>query len=721
MSSPISQKLSHPTTSKANAASPQVTSEDVELGPVQNGQAAPSLPLEEDIMQCARIGALEHIQKMIQSGRYSATYQDEEGITPLHWAAINNQYDICKYLVEQGADVNAKGGESSATAVMWASQRCHFYIVNLLLQNGADPLLTDGQGYNILHLATIDGNTLLLILLLQQNIPVDIPDPQGHTSLMWAGYKGWPACVDLLLKWGASVNATDDNGYTPLHWALVKGSKACLDKIVEYGADRFAKTNEGKTPNICAEEMNTKRAYHRALADHGYDASGNIKALPLNLHAIVRNRSRMSKFFFLYPFSIIFIGLYIISHFTIYIGLPVFLVVCLGMQYLAQRVCMIGPSEFRQIHKTPYLAGIFAGTLFWVGISFITSVLPLVFSTNLLTSVAFLALYSSTAYFYFLSMIEDPGWIPKLASRNQQRTAIEELFSLWKFDEDNFCVQCMIRKPLRSKHCRRCNRCVSKQDHHCPWIHNCVGNNNIRHFYIYIISMAGGIILYVRLVLAYLELLPTPPEDALSKCHILPPPLCNFVLRDPWTVALTFWTTLQLVWVTMLIVVQTIQITKNQTTYENMKRHDKHHNHSHTPLPTHNHPITQQGGSAATSLNDTAASSTRLNSTPHRPDSFFTRWKKILGLDAFLVTASDASQGHMTSRNPFSRGILGNCRDFWCDPAPIFKRRKNGEGFLGGEVVDYAHMYEVPLRLRRGVGRDGMRYASVAGEDGDEV
>lgn len=133
-------------------------------------------------MQCARVGALEHIQKLIESGKYKANYQDPEGITPLHWAAINNQYAVCKYLLENGANVNVKGGESNATAAMWAAQRCHFYIVNLMIQHNADLLLADGQGYNILHLATIDGNAFLLSLLLLQNIPVDVPDPQGHTS-----------------------------------------------------------------------------------------------------------------------------------------------------------------------------------------------------------------------------------------------------------------------------------------------------------------------------------------------------------------------------------------------------------------------------------------------------------------------------------------------------------------------------------------------------------
>ncbi|KPI45087.1 Palmitoyltransferase akr1 [Cyphellophora attinorum] len=380
--------------------SPQPPASDVELTTVQNGDAAPSLPLEEDIMQCARIGAIEHIQRMIESKKVAATYADEEGITPLHWAAINNQYAVCKYLIDQGADVNKKGGDSGATPAMWAAQRCHFYIVHLLLENGADPLTQDVQGYNILHLATIDGNALLLALLLHQNIPVDAPDPQGHTSLMWAGYKGWPALTDMLLRWGASVNATDDSGFTPLHWALVKGSKPCIEKLIEYGADRFAKTNEvGKAAPSC-------------IVRPSYTADGHPRALPFGLASLLRDKSKMSKFFFLFPFVIVFTGLYIISHYTVYIAVPaafgVAFLMQLGLQYLGNH----GPAQFRQIHKTPYLAGIFSGTLFLVGLTYFTSILPSTFSTNPLFNALFVALYGLTSYFYYIAAISDPGWSP---------------------------------------------------------------------------------------------------------------------------------------------------------------------------------------------------------------------------------------------------------------------------------------------------------------------
>ena len=35
---------------------------------------------------------------------------------------------------------------------------------------------------------------------------------------------------------------------------------------------------------------------------------------------------------------------------------------------------------------------------------------------------------------------------------------------------------------------------------HCPWIHNCVGANNIRHFVFYVLSLEAGMILFILLV-----------------------------------------------------------------------------------------------------------------------------------------------------------------------------------------------------------------------------
>jgi protein AFG1 len=44
----------------------------------------PQLPIEQDLMQLARLGELRAIQKLFDSGRYTARSTDEQGITPLH-------------------------------------------------------------------------------------------------------------------------------------------------------------------------------------------------------------------------------------------------------------------------------------------------------------------------------------------------------------------------------------------------------------------------------------------------------------------------------------------------------------------------------------------------------------------------------------------------------------------------------------------------------------
>ncbi len=53
--------------------------------------------------------------------------------------------------------------------------------------------------------------------------------------------------------------------------------------------------------------------------------------------------------------------------------------------------------------------------------------------------------------------------------------------------EQKYCTKCSIEQPLRTKHCRSCNRCVATYDHHCPWIGNCVGEKNRRFFFIFLV------------------------------------------------------------------------------------------------------------------------------------------------------------------------------------------------------------------------------------------
>ncbi|KAG5294231.1 DHHC zinc finger domain-containing protein [Histoplasma ohiense] len=74
------------------------------------------------------------------------------------------------------------------------------------------------------------------------------------------------------------------------------------------------------------------------------------------------------------------------------------------------------------------------------------------------------------------------------------RENIEDHMRSYPYDRILFhpgyvCRTCHTLKPARSKHCSICNVCVSRHDHHCVWLMNCVGENNYRYFLALLLSM----------------------------------------------------------------------------------------------------------------------------------------------------------------------------------------------------------------------------------------
>jgi len=67
-------------------------------------------------------------------------------------------------------------------------------------------------------------------------------------------------------------------------------------------------------------------------------------------------------------------------------------------------------------------------------------------------------------YCFTQSVVSDPGYIPRPAGISEQKKIVEELVVCGEFDPRHFCTSCFVRKSLRSKHCRICERCVARHD-----------------------------------------------------------------------------------------------------------------------------------------------------------------------------------------------------------------------------------------------------------------
>ncbi|KAF7289334.1 Palmitoyltransferase [Mycena indigotica] len=664
----------NPTPATATTAVSQESSAAPELSFTQAlDQTAPE---DTSIFVAAQRGDVATIRDLILSGKAQATDRDPQNITPLHWAAINAQVPACRLLLEHGAEVDALGGDLVATPLQWAARGGYLYVIQLLIAHGADPTITDSQGYNSLHLVTHSSSIMPLLYLLHQPVGVDARDAQGHTALMWAAYQGDALSVDLLLRHGASPTTVDDAGLTPLHWAVVRGNRVCIRRLIEKGAVLSAKDSEGRTARDMAQELKSLGAWKRALEEGGWDDEGRKRPRPLS-----ERNTRIA--IFALPTLVFYLVFKTLAILPWYTGVLLAFAEFFGMHHIVTRVLLNKSSYTENLGTTPYFAGVICGSMIWVLYAWFSR---LVYHTpsHSLAHLGFALTFMLCAYNFFRAVTLDPGVCPVPNSDAELKSIIEDLASEGRLNGQTFCVQCMARKPLRSKHCRICERCVGRHDHHCPWVWNCVGANNHRQFVIFVSTLVLGVILFDYLTYSFfssLDLTALPdsiPSAEPSASCVLPTSLCALTAIDPFLVSVAIWATLQLSWTSILLASQLWQIARQMTTLEvsNLGRYGF---------------MGGRGGLGGGQMGQSAARNGASPETPeagaphtHSHGGCSAFFMSILGLDRFTRgRAVDGLARAGTARNPFDLGVVKNCQDFWS------KGRELG--------VQYERLYDVPL------------------------
>lgn len=131
----------------------------------------------------------------------------KDGATALHFAAIENRREIVDLLLEHGADLNAIDEEFGSTPAGWANERGHagmtrylhergtgidlnrasaFGLIDLvrelLIEDGSDINSSGGYGMPI-HQAALWGHPEIVELLLENGADPGLPNSEGQTAL----------------------------------------------------------------------------------------------------------------------------------------------------------------------------------------------------------------------------------------------------------------------------------------------------------------------------------------------------------------------------------------------------------------------------------------------------------------------------------------------------------------------------------------------------------
>lgn len=92
----------------------------------------------------------------------------------------------------------------------------------------------------------------------------------------------------------------------------------------------------------------------------------------------------------------------------------------------------------------------------------------------------------------------------------QNYTTLDSFFHTVKLlGKGNVCYFCKSAKTQHTFHCDVCHKCVMKFDHHCYYISNCVGRDNICFFLGFLFNLTvyltGELILNVMITLQIFE------------------------------------------------------------------------------------------------------------------------------------------------------------------------------------------------------------------------
>jgi len=168
----------------------------------------------ESIVEAAKKGDLQTVKTILSKEPSKLDATDKNNYTSLHWACMRAHWDVVKYLIERGADLNVVGGDGG-TQINWAVHHDNVPIIKLMVEKGAKLNIRNQWGMTELHTAIWRGNINVVECLLDNGSDPNIKTNEGWTAMHYAYRSGHDNVIAMLKKRGLSMTEKDNMGRTP--------------------------------------------------------------------------------------------------------------------------------------------------------------------------------------------------------------------------------------------------------------------------------------------------------------------------------------------------------------------------------------------------------------------------------------------------------------------------------------------------------------------------
>ena len=155
---------------------------------------------EINLFEASAAGKFDVVAHLVATYPDAVNFYAEDGFTPLGLACYFGHYEIARYLILKGAEVNMSSNNGfNVFPIHSAAAGNYTDIAALLIESGAHVNVKQQAGVTPLHSAAQNGNLDMLILLLEAGAMVNVRMEGGKLPADLAREKGFVEIAEALV------------------------------------------------------------------------------------------------------------------------------------------------------------------------------------------------------------------------------------------------------------------------------------------------------------------------------------------------------------------------------------------------------------------------------------------------------------------------------------------------------------------------------------------